>query len=238
MPLFRINGHLHYFAHVPKCAGTSVESYLKDRFGQLGFVDMQYMQKPEPQRWTRSSPQHADWQSVTRLVPPDWIRSSFGVVRHPVSRLRSDYEYQRLYERTVPEGMDINDWFRDWVDGREETPFRYDNHLRPASELIPEHATVFRLEDGLQPIVAYLDELAGNQDGPRDLAHQNKSQGGDNYAAGQTPLSDETLDLIARVYARDFERFGYACKDTIGDGPARPLPSPKKPLLKRLFRRG
>jgi len=238
MPIFRINGGLHYFAHVPKCAGASVEAYIHARFGSVAFANSQFMSKPEAQRWTRSSPQHVDWESLGLLIPPGWFESSFAVVRHPLTRLRSAFDYQLTGERSVPEGTDINDWFLDWVEGRAKMPFRYDNHPRPAAELVPPDATVFRLEEGLQPLVAHLDRLAGNTNGPRKIAHRNQSRGGRHYAARQTPLSDETLGLIARVYARDFERFGYACKDTIGDGPARPLPSPKKPLLKRLFRRG
>jgi len=37
MPIFRINDQLHYFAHVPKCGGSAVETYLTRRFGPLGF---------------------------------------------------------------------------------------------------------------------------------------------------------------------------------------------------------
>ena len=89
MPFFRIDRELHYFAHVPKCAGASVEVYLRKRFGKIAFANSQFYNVPEAQRWTKSSPQHINREALALLVPPGWIASSFGVVRHPVTRLRS-----------------------------------------------------------------------------------------------------------------------------------------------------
>ncbi|KRS17491.1 sulfotransferase family 2 domain-containing protein [Roseovarius indicus] len=238
MPFFRIDRELHYFAHVPKCAGASVEVYLRKRFGKIAFANSQFYNVPEAQRWTKSSPQHIDREALALLVPPGWIASSFGVVRHPVTRLRSAFDYQLTGEKTVPEGMDINAWFLDWVAHRDEMPFRYDNHPRPAADLVPDGAKVFRLEDGVQGVVAHLDGLAGKSDGPREMPHENKSRGGASYAAGQAPLSDEVLDVIAKVYAEDFKRFGYTCEDVVKQKkPEKALPKQRKPLLKGLFRR-
>lgn len=238
MPIFRIDGELHYFAHVPKCAGASVEVYLRKRFGKVAFANSQFYNLPEPQRWTKSSPQHIDRKALALLVPPGWIASSFGIVRHPVTRLRSAYDYQLTGEKTVPEGMDINAWFLDWVAQRDRMPFRYDNHPRPAADLVPHGATVFRLEEGLEGVVAYLDGLAGNSDGPRKMPHENKSRGGVSYAAGQAPLSDEVLGVIAKVYAEDFKRFGYTCEDVVkGAKPGKALPRQRIPWLYRLVGR-
>ncbi|MEQ8897464.1 MAG: sulfotransferase family 2 domain-containing protein [Roseovarius sp.] len=238
MPFFRIDRELHFFAHVPKCAGASVEVYLRKRFGEIAFANSQFYNVPEAQRWTKSSPQHMDIEALGRLVPPGWITSSFAVVRHPVTRLRSAYDYQLTGEKTVPEGMDINAWFLDWVAQRDEMPFRYDNHPRPAADLVPPGATVFRLEDGLQGVVAHLDGLAGNSDGPRKLPHENKSRGGVSYAAGQAPLSDEALGVMEKVYATDFARFGYTCEDvTKGAKPRNDLPRQRMPWLNRLLGR-
>src|SRR5690606_34944645 len=101
MPVFRIGDRLHYYAHVPKCGGSSVEAYLKARFGGLAFLNTRFLDLPEARRWTRSSPQHLPWDAFTRLVPADWIASSFAVVRHPVRRLVSAFQYQVEVEGTV-----------------------------------------------------------------------------------------------------------------------------------------
>lgn len=237
MPIYRILRDLHYFAHVPKCGGASVEVYLRERFGPIAFANSQYLNTPETLRWTRSSPQHVDWEALTLLLPTSWIKSSFAVVRHPVARLRSAFDYQLNGEKTVPEGTNLNDWFLDWVAQRDKLPFRYDNHLRPASDLVPRDATIFRLEDGLDPIVNHLDRLAGNSHGPRQMPHENKSRGGKHYTTAQSPLRNEILDVIEKVYAKDFKRFGYTCDDTLNSSArARHGPRTRKLSLARLMR--
>ena len=238
MPFFRIDGTLHYFAHVPKCAGTSVEAYLRGRFGTLAFVNSSFYKVPEHARWTRSSPQHVDVAALSLLVPDDWIASCFAVVRHPVSRLRSAFDYQLTGEKTVSSGMDINDWFLAWDQSRADAPFQYDNHPRPASDLVPEGSTVFRMEDGLQGIVAHLDDLAGSAGGARDIPHENKSRGGASYPEVQAPLNADVMARISAIYANDFKRFGYDCADVIKDTkPKAALPRQKTSILNWFLRR-
>lgn len=235
MPLFRINHDLHYFAHVPKCAGASIEVYLGKRFGKLALLNGQYFNVAEHQRWTRSSPQHIDVASLNLLIPPKWIASSFAIVRHPMTRLRSAYDYQRLGEKSIPESMDINTWLEDWAKTREAHPFRFDNHVRPANDLVPKRATVFRLEDGIDGVVQHLDQLEGKERRPRAISHENKSRGGKNYLHEQSKFSDASLALIAEIYKADFKRFGYAIEDGLNAGSKNHAKRPvKRSLTERL----
>ncbi|MEL6647475.1 MAG: sulfotransferase family 2 domain-containing protein [Pseudomonadota bacterium] len=233
MPLFKINSDLHFFAHVPKCAGASVEVYLRKRFGEIAFQNSRYLSLTEEQRWTRSSPQHVDVASLELLIPRKWLASSFAVVRHPVSRLRSAFDFQRVGEKSIPEDTDINDWLANWAKTRAAQPFQFDNHARPAHDLIPKGATVFRLEDGIDGIVAHLDRLEGQKRGPRALPHENKSRGGSDYAAAQSPLTDASMALIQEIYKVDFDRFGYACEDVSKSKPVTTR-RPKRPSRKSL----
>lgn len=235
MPLFRINHDLHYFAHVPKCAGASVEIYLRKRFGDLGFLNGQYMNLPEEQRWTRSSPQHVDVASLNLLVPPKWLASSFAVVRHPVARLRSAFDFQRTGEKTIPDDTDINDWLARWAETRGAQPFQFDNHIRPATELVPKAATVFRLEDGIDGIVAHLDALEGKQRGPRALSHENKSRSGADYLQEQASFSDRSMGLIKEIYKGDFKRFGYSADEGVSRAPKRRAKRPIRRSLTQLM---
>ena len=66
MPFFRLRQQLIYFAHVPKCAGTSVEAYLQRRFGALAFRDQFHYRDPGP-RWTVTSPQHVTAADLERF---------------------------------------------------------------------------------------------------------------------------------------------------------------------------
>lgn len=209
MPVFRIGDRLHYYAHVPKCGGSSVEAYLKARFGGLAFLNTRFLDLPESRRWTRSSPQHLPWDAFTRLVPADWIASSFAVVRHPLKRLVSAFQYQVEVEGTVAPLWSIDEWFDDWLKRVESEPFLYDNHLCPQSAIVPPGATVFRLEDGLDAIVPHLDRLAGDANGPRSIPVENVRKKGMAPDAERLKPSAETLTRVAAFYAEDFARFGY-----------------------------
>lgn len=210
MPVFRIGDKLHYYAHVPKCGGSSVEGYLRTRFGGLAFLDTRFLDLAAPRRWTKSSPQHLPYDAFTRLVPADWIASSFAVVRHPVKRLVSAFQYQVEVEGTVAPLWSIDEWFDDWLKRAAEEPFLYDNHLCPQAAIVPKDAAVFRLEDGLDAIVPHLDRLAGNSAGPRAIAAENVRKKGMSPDAERLKPSAETLARAARFYAEDFARFGYA----------------------------
>ena len=208
MPVFRVNGQLHYYAHVPKCGGSAVETYLAARFGKLGFLDTRFYAVPERERWTKSSPQHVLHGDFASLVPEEWIASSFAVVRHPLKRLVSSFLFQAEKEGTVPAGWGIDEWVDAFLASAVSDPFQYDNHLRPQSALVPGQATVFRLEEGLAPLVAHLDRIAGNREGPREIAHVNEARDRRGGARNTTP-SRETLDKVTAYYAVDFRRFGY-----------------------------
>ncbi len=239
MPLFRVNGQLHFFAHVPKCAGTSVEHYLRERFGGLAFYDNFYTQTPAHTRWSNTSPQHIDTASFYKLIPENWLASSFAVVRHPVKRVISAYHFQAEVEGKLNHDHSIDDWLAAWIATADTKGFLYDNHLRRQTELVPDDAQIFYLEHGLDGVVGYLDALAGNSNGPRSILGDNVRKAGDKPAI---TLSDASLALIADYYAADFARFGYtltdpkpkAAKDTTANAPP---PGPTEVFVRRLKRK-
>ena len=110
MPLVRCNAKLLYFAHIPKCGGSSVEDYLRDRFKAVGFYDPNMHQTPPARRWSRTSPQHVDWTSLQRLLPAELLDEVFAVVRHPVSRIVSGYHFQVEVEKAVAPDTSFSDW--------------------------------------------------------------------------------------------------------------------------------
>ena len=239
MPLFRVNGQLHFFAHVPKCAGTSVEHYLRERFGGLAFYDNFHTQTPTNTRWSNTSPQHIDTESFYKLIPESWIKSSFAIVRHPVKRVVSAYHFQTEVEGKLNENHSIDDWLATWVSTADTNVYKYDNHLRRQSELVPDDAQIFYLEHGLDGVVGYLDALAGNSNGPRSILGDNIRKAGDKPAV---QLSDASLALIADYYAADFRRFGYTLADpkplAVKDAFHRAaLPGPAQVFVRRLKRK-
>lgn len=213
MPLFRSAGRLIHFAHVPKCAGTAVESYLRDRFGPLAFMDYGYLRCPPAERWTASSPQHVDAAAFARLFPPGFIDASFAVVRNPVERLVSVWHFQSEKERATPVATSFSEWLEDIGDRLQEDRFALDNHLRPMVDMIPPDSRIFRLEEGLGGLVSWLDELTGSTDGPREITPSNRRA--DRFSALRRRITPGPADLevIARIYAADFAAYGYALPD-------------------------
>lgn len=220
MPVVRIGAQLVYYAHVPKCGGTSVEDYLRDRFGPLGFLNRGFTALPAARRWSATSPQHIDWASLAQIFPPDYFAASFAVVRHPVARAFSAWQFQAQVEKAASPDLAFADWLRQQAEFVHENPFLADNHLRPQGDFIGEECTIFHLEHGLEAIIPWLDQLAGNQDGPRAMAHSNKGDAG--IGAKLAPSSAD-IALIEEIYAGDFARFGYL--------PGQKLPLAPKPVL-------
>jgi hypothetical protein len=214
MPIFRINGELHYFAHVPKCGGTSIESYLIQRFGPLAFKDPKGRHLiPESDVWNKGYSQHIQISALDRLIPQDWFVSSFAVVRHPVRRLISAFFYIRDVQRKGPIPNDINAWFPTAAPRIASAPHDIrTTHFLPQTSLVPPNAHIFKFEDGLDQIPAYLDDLANNSDGPRTIPAENVGR----WRADEVPprLTDATLELVAKTYAADFARFGYQVPTT------------------------
>ena len=213
MPIVRISSKLVYFAHVPKCAGSAVEDYLAQRFGSLGFLDRAHLRIPQTQRWTRSSPQHIDVKALDLLLPPSFFAAKFALVRHPVYRMARVFSFQRDIEGKIEAGMDFGDWLDSLTYIRRRKPFHLDNHFRPMSDLIPEDATIFRLEDGTAQVVKWLDELAGNCEGAREIEKVNTYEqrlAAKNVKAGPTPrLTMANRRKIEDFFRADFDRFDY-----------------------------
>ena len=213
MPFFRASGKLVYYAHVPKCGGSSITSYVAERFGKLGFFDHFYRNRPEAQRWTRTSPQHVDAQTLERLLPLSLFDAIFAVVRHPVQRLISIYHFQLEVELSIPHGTSFSAWLAKLHPNAPDAPFAYDNHIRPMAQIVPEGATVFHLEHGLEPLILWFDLIAGNTAGARAILPENRR--GDHLKdkgqAQSTKIqpSPEDLARIGALYAEDFTRFGY-----------------------------
>lgn len=207
MLIVMVAGSLVFFAHVPRCAGMAVSEYLTERFGPLAFEDSSHLRRPQEARWSQTSPQHIDRNSLSWLFPSHFFRASFTVVRRPIDRLVSVYHFQRDMERTIPAATEFSDWLADLEEWRGECPFLHDDHVRSMDDLVPRDAAVFLLEDGLDALVAWLDDLGGTVDAPRTIPRQAPRP----VRALRPDVTPNAADraLIARLYAVDFERFGY-----------------------------
>jgi hypothetical protein len=84
----------------------------------------------------------------------------------------------------------------------ERNSHAYDNHFRPQSDFVPEAATVFRLEDGLEQVECWLNRLACAPADHVSMPHA--------IATGQpSTIGVAEQSLIACVFAIDYVRFEY-----------------------------
>jgi hypothetical protein len=203
MPIFRVRNSLYVFAHVPKCAGTTIEAHLADRFGPLGLIGTDSE--------IGVSFQHLTWAQIEAVLPRSWISGSFAVVRHPFDRFVSSYNMRVSQAHPpFPRETSIAD-FLDWVEAR--LPFHpglLDNHLRPQVDFIGPETRLFRFEDRLDAVIDHLDECFGARPDLPPLGHYD-------YRDPETEKLFDILERLpstiagrlARLYANDFDRFGY-----------------------------
>lgn len=209
MPLFRAGSKIIYFAHVPKCAGSSMVKYLRDRFGPLAFHDSEFYVFPEPTRWSKTSPQHVDADVLGRLFPAGFIDASFAVVRHPLPRLISAFHFQLEVEQKLPKGTDFSTWLKEIKNTRIKEPYAFDNHIRPMVDIVPAGAQIFHLEHGTDNVIGWLNGLVGDTAGPRVIERLNeRGAHGTKKTQKAQPTADD-VKVIQELYAKDFERFGY-----------------------------
>ncbi|MEO1606435.1 MAG: hypothetical protein AAFU34_14040 [Pseudomonadota bacterium] len=220
MPSITLADTLIWFAHCPKAGGTSVEQALVARFGgAVGHLhwgwDLWWRQGGWRVADPPNSPQHLIWHDALAQLPraPDAV---FAVVRDPVARMASEHRWQRRGRRGTRMGKALAHlpfpiWLRLMLAVARRNPYAFDNHFRPQAEFVPDGAVVFRLEAGLAPVGAWLDQVAGSADGA-PIPHAIPSG-----AAGRIGTAEAAL--IARTFAEDYRRFGYPMPPAHSPGP-------------------
>jgi hypothetical protein len=208
MPLVNAHGTQIFFAHVPKTAGSSVEDYLIRRFGELSIRD-QHKRNRVAGTGLITPSTHLSALDLLELLPRD-LAHCFAFVRDPVDRMLSEYRYQLGVSKTTRFGFST--WLRLMLGCARREPRIYENHIRPQSDLVPDSAKVFRLEDGFEPFIAWLDQVTGTTAPEVEMGHLLKRE------HAEVALSRQDLRLMAAFYAEDYARFGYATPDTSAIG--------------------
>lgn len=242
MPSLTLDDRLIWFAHCPKAGGTSVEKAMVARWGPaVGHLHWGW-----DRWWARggwrvadppNSPQHLTWADAAAALPraPDAV---FALVRDPAARMLSEYRWQRQHRRGTRAGrllaaLPFPLWLRLMLAIVRINPFAFDNHFRPQAEFVPAHAAIFRLEDGVRPVLDWLARETGAEIAAAP-PHALKS------ATAPAPVGPAETARIAAVFDPDYARFGYR-------RPAVPLPrvdaldrlaAALAPALARLDRRG
>lgn len=157
MPIFLKSGFRCLFIHIPKTGGTSVEHSLR----RLGWTDSLILhQDVRSIGYLKVSPQHYHASILQQIIRPEQFDLIFTICRHPFSRLKSEYYWQRdlgLTRNTNP-----SEWIRDRLSVLSQDCSAFDNHMRPQTEFIPEgwNCQILKLEEnGVDRAVAQVDAL-------------------------------------------------------------------------------
>jgi hypothetical protein len=198
VPLYRIGSTKVLFIHIPKTAGMALDAHLTAH-GTAVFKD------PITTHAGLFRPRHQPAAVLEQIYLPETIDYAFTVVRHPVARLVSGYRYQRRHRHlhlSRLRFLGFDAWLRYclWC-ARSEVDYR-DGHFRPQVDFPCFDCDVFRYEDGLDAVMQGVIRATGTAL-PAHTPERNVSP----YRP--VTIAKSSLDLIARFYAADFERFGY-----------------------------
>lgn len=215
------------FIHVPKCAGTSVESVLSGTVDSFSFANKKlefYTESLTPtslaslplDKFTdkefrlcaSKNKQHYTYRELAKILSEDVLDSyqKITVVRNPYDRLVSEYHFcegsvkiHKDFNNFVRTALALEEYKRNWL---------YDGHLETqTSFLINEKGNfssidkIFKFED-LNTCFDYLNNITGKIYKP----HARRSNNRDSYEKYYTP---ELKELVYNFYKEDFINFNY-----------------------------
>lgn len=202
MPIVFAEGKRIFFAHIPKTGGSSLEIYLVERFG--GPLSLRYRENIK-QRGIISPSHHLTADDLLDVLERD-VDGYFAVVRNPLKRAISEFMFQSGHGNSIPSRFAFSTWLRIMLRCVEMDPRVYRNHIRPQHEMVPEGSEIFKMEDGFQPVIAWLDKLTGTTS-EIEVGHHLKS------VRKPVKLYRSDVQLIQKYYAGDYDAFGYGPED-------------------------
>ena len=174
-----IHSHETIFIHIPKNAGTSIETY----FGNSSF-------RIQPNK-------HADIQEIKNKFKEVYDSySKFTIIRNPYDKMVSWYFYLK---RNLGEDYNIIE-FNKWI--KDPSKFWHINDpisfLKPQCDWIDETVSIIKYENLNEELDNFFKEKI-------DLPVTNKS----NHEHYLTYYNKESLNIIYNRYKKDFEKFNY-----------------------------
>lgn len=167
---------------------------------------------PPGKRWSNTSPQHINGESLDLLVDEMFIDGGFAVVRHPVARFTSAFNH--LIRRTPKyQDMTVTEFIHDELPSKSSELAAMDHHFIPSSTKFFSRKTryaVFKLENGMDKVKHYIDRTFLHQPNTKLFPHSNKKSD-----LQSVHLSDIDKEMLREIYDEDFRNFGYQVTDPV-----------------------
>lgn len=194
------------FVHIPKTGGSTIERlfvnsgykmHLRDT--RRGGSAVMPFRKCPPQHWQASL--------LQEILAVNRFDLMFLMTRDPINRFRSEYA-MRHRVNPLTDSASVDEWADRAFARYAKNPYALDNHLRPQHEFHLPGSVVYRLEDGIDAMVADLNDRFGlglTTEIPHAL---------DSTTRGQVPSSTVQISpglegRLKSFYAEDFSRYGY-----------------------------
>lgn len=213
--------HLHrtIFVHIPKCGGQSIETSFLNDLGLSWRTRAPLLLRPntEPDNGPPFLA-HLTAEEYTRhfYVSQELFDSyyTFSVVRNPISRLISIYNYLPI--KFNDKKIDFERFIFDWIPGqfRLATQYEEDRHnypgrfwfVRPQADYVLGADGVQLVKDLflLDDLSDHFEQIKAKSNLHSDLPHINKST----PVLDSSALRNDHVSFIADIYRRDFELIG------------------------------
>lgn len=201
MPVMVKDGVSVLFIHVPKAGGTTIGRL----FAQSGW-GVHYREgrhkRPDVFPLLRCSPQHFHATVLNQIFDVSRFDLIFGMIRDPITRFQSEFAMRHKKmtpAEATPERVAI--WSDRVLATYAEDPYLLDNHLRPQTEFLLPGTEIYRLEDGVETMVADLNARFGLGLNAAVTHERNSKRLGLSTSAVQ--LSPELRAQVHEFYAAD-----------------------------------
>lgn len=205
MPIYIKEDKVVLFVHVPKAGGSTIERCFREAEWEEFYLHNPGDHPDALRRVHRCNPQHWHAKMIKPLFWNKRFDVSFMTVRHPMSRLCSEYG-MRNTNASVHDVDAFLQWMEDTFERHEKNPFVLDNHIRPQKEFLLEDARWFKLEEGLESIIQRVAEALDDAPLENHSVHSSR-RGGKSFARMQD--DPRVIDGVRSFYAEDLEHFDY-----------------------------
>ncbi|KRF16607.1 hypothetical protein ASG90_10045 [Nocardioides sp. Soil797] len=206
MPVFFKDDRSILFVHIPKTGGTTIERL----FTASGWkMALRNTNKSNPLLFPKLRLSFQHWQAslLTELLNVSKFDLTFMMTREPIARFRSEYTMRHTKNPTGA-SAEVDAWAEKTLRTYAANPYHLDNHLRPQSEFELPGSEIYRLEDGMEAMVADLNnrfDLGLAEKIPHALNSTKRS----GLSSSQVEISTGLEARLRELYAEDFRRYGY-----------------------------
>lgn len=191
------------FVHIPKTGGTSIERMLQLRECKANLFNSNYKREPVYQHFTPDK--------LKALIPKEkWdTYYKFVTVRHPLQRALSDFKFFRSNKvyNSMKSAQPITT-FSDYCKLAENIVSTNDFHTNPFYDhFIPQYYyfndIIYNKVCRFETFINDIEDVKKSIGCISPLKHVNSS------SRIKVEVTPEDISIIERVYAQDYEQFGY-----------------------------